>query len=67
MKLLFYKLIAIFLLILIIGEIGFNMLTASDSFVNILGFITIILSLFGIYYVTQLKKLPRLSFRESKR
>jgi bacteriorhodopsin len=59
MKLFFYKIITLFILVLILTEIGFEMINAQDSFVSILGFILVVVFTYIILIVATQKELPQ--------
>jgi O-antigen ligase len=67
MKLLFFKIITTFFLVLILTEVGFELINAVDSLANIIGFILSVMVIFCAIIVVNLNEIPRLKFSKSKK
>jgi hypothetical protein len=66
MKLLFFKTVVVFFLVMILSEVGFELINATDSLANIIGFILSVMSVFCTILVVNLSEIPHFKFSKSK-
>jgi hypothetical protein len=62
MKLLFFKIVVVFFLVIILSEVGFELINATDSLANIIGFILSVMSVFCTILVVNLSEIPKVKF-----